>query len=141
MAPHQIREYKPPIASLSQESRLETTLTIAEARTPKSFMFRPAVPDLQRLRLANCVPSETSPSTTCSTQKDLQPVMCTLHIRPSTNTHQVEKYAQPPRHANSLTLQISIIPPSLQSLQRVPSDPFLHRAPTARSRLHPSKKP
>jgi hypothetical protein len=49
--------------------------------------------------------------------------MCTLHIRPSKNTHQVEKYAQPPRHANSLTLQISIIPTSLQSLQRVPSDP------------------
>jgi hypothetical protein len=49
--------------------------------------------------------------------------MCTLHIRPSKNTHQVEKYAQPPRHANSLTLQISIIPTSLQSLRRVPSDP------------------
>ena len=46
MAPHQIRQYK--ATNRQSIARVETqnSLTIAEARTPKSFMFRPAVPDL-----------------------------------------------------------------------------------------------
>jgi hypothetical protein len=103
VAHDQIREYKPPIA---RQTRNNGNLTIAEARTLKSFVFRPVVPDLTwrdcALRVT-CL-SERSPSTTH--QKDLHPVVCTLHIRPYTNSHQVEKYAQPPRNREFLRIQI-----------------------------------
>jgi hypothetical protein len=59
--------------------------------------------------------------------------------RPYTNTHQVEKVrATSKTWRTHSTLQISIFP---TSLQRIPSDPSLHRYPTARFRFHPSKKP
>jgi hypothetical protein len=59
--------------------------------------------------------------------------------RPYTNTHQVEKVrATSKTWRIHSTLQISIFP---TSLQRIPSDPSLHRYPTARFRFHPSKKP
>ena len=114
-------------------------MTIAEAPTSKSFVFARPYPTWPTAPCKIACLSERSPSTTH--QKDLHPVVCTLHIRPYTSMHQVEKYAQPPRHGeftHSPNLHNSCLPPTSPIRSISPSVPD---RPTTRFRFHPSKKP
>jgi hypothetical protein len=106
VAHDQIRGYKPPIA---RQTRNNGNLTIAEARTSKSFIFSPGRTrsDLARLRLASYVPFGKKSLHHSSKRSTSGCVHPPLHIRPYTNSHQVEKYAQPPRYGKLFTrLQI-----------------------------------
>ena len=102
VAHDQIRGYKPPIA---RQTRNNGNLTIAEARTSKSFIFSPGHTrsELARLRLASYVPFGKRSLHHSSKRSTSGCVHPPLHIRPYTNSHQVEKYAQPPRHGELFT--------------------------------------